>query len=330
MSTVHYAWHLSQTRVPAAWDHARGDGAVIAIIDDAVDSAHPEFAGRIVSPRDISTGAGAARGVEWEPHGTKCAGVACAGGSRVFGVAPGALLMPVRVPSLHARLGSEEEAEAIRYAAREGADVICCAWGPSCEPPEAHPLPAHTARAIDWAADHGREGKGCVVVWAAGNAGSDTALDGYADNPRVIAVGACNDGGRRSTYSDWGDALFCVFPSSDPGDPRAVHKEIVTTTPSGSFALGETWYTDSFGMTSAACAGVAGVCALIVSANPALTGQQIREILRDSCVKITPEEAGYDERGHSPYYGYGRPDALAAVHLALEAAPRGRGPPARG
>ena len=89
-----------------------------------------------------------------------------------------------------------------------------------------------------------------------------------------------------------------------------------TTTPTGSFTLGETWYTDSFGLTSAACAGVAGLCALIISANPALTGQQVREVLRDSCVKISPEHADYDENGHSLYYGFGRPDALSAVRLA--------------
>ena len=79
---------------------------------------------------------------------------------------------------------------------------------------------------------------------------------------------------------------------------------------------GMTYLTTRFGFTSAACAAVAGICALIVSANPELTSDQVKQVLRDSCDKIDLEGGTYDERGHGPLYGYGRPDVARAVCLA--------------
>jgi hypothetical protein len=93
-----------------------------------------------------------------------------------------------------------------------------------------------------------------------------------------------------------------------------------TTVPRGSIADGEAFYTTRFGFTSAACAAVAGICALVVSANPNLTSPQVKAVLRDSCEKIDDASGTYDALGHSPLYGYGRPDVARAVELALQAA----------
>ena len=91
-----------------------------------------------------------------------------------------------------------------------------------------------------------------------------------------------------------------------------------TTAPIGSLADGEAYYTTRFGFTSAACAAVAGICALIVSANPALSAAEVKAVLRDSCDKIDLEGGTYDANGHSPLYGYGRPDVARAVELARQ------------
>jgi subtilisin family serine protease len=313
-----HQWHVRQVSGGKAWTVTRGERAVIGVIDEGFDHAHPEFRGRIYRPLNVVTGGSDVRALEWSAHGTKVAGVACAGGIEVTGIAPGASILPVRLPSVLVATGSEDEETAIRYVASAGADVICCAWGEPQQSLSEAELRPSTRDAIRDAVTRGRNGKGCVVVFAAGNEGAPISGNPYAANPDVIAVGACNDEDRRPGYSNHGSELFCVFPSSDPTDPNQIHREIATTTPTGSFTLGETWYTDSFGRTSAACAGVAGLCALIISANPGLTGEQVREVLRESCVKISPEDARYDEGGHSPYYGYGRPDALAAVLLAQE------------
>ncbi len=58
------------------------------------------------------------------------------------------------------------------------------------------------------------------------------------------------------------------------------------------------------------------MAALAISANPALTGTEVRDILRRACIKIDAQNGAYDTSGHSPFYGYGRLDAAAAVKLA--------------
>jgi subtilisin family serine protease len=181
---------------------------------------------------------------------------------------------------------------------------------------ESGALPPHTCDAIDYCLTHGRGGKGCVIIFSAGNDGTDLALNGYASHSGVIAVGACNCHGTRPAYSGWGDALWCVFPSNDPRDPVAARMTYLTTAPAGSLLDGEAFYTTRFGFTSAACAAVAGICALIVSANPSLSAFEVKDVLRRSCDKIDLEGGTYDERGHSPLFGYGRPDVARAVRLA--------------
>src|SRR5512143_1428915 len=290
----------------------------IAVVDDAIDTRHDEFAGRVAGEWDAATGSHSAIPIGWQPHGTKVAGLALAGGIAVHGVAPSASLLAVRVPALSTTLGDPTEAAGIRWAAEHGADVICCAWGPQNPNAQSGKLPEHTRAAIDWAIDHGRGGKGCVILFSAGNDSTDLALNGYASHPGVMAVGACNCHGKRASYSGWGDALWCVVPSNDPRDPIGAGMTYATTTPVGSFLLGATFYTADFGFTSAACAIAAGVCARILSVNPSLTSRAVRDVIAQSCRKIDIESGSYDERGHSPYYGFGCLDPVRAVDIALE------------
>jgi hypothetical protein len=152
------------------------------------------------------------------------------------------------------------------------------------------------------------------VVFSSGNDGGEIALNQYASHPGVIAVGACNCHGKHPAYSGWGDALWCVVPSNDPDDPMGADATYDTTTPVGSFLLGDTYYTGDFGFTSAACAIVAGICARILAARPHLTWREVREVIAASCVKIDEAGGSYDERGHSPYYGFGQVD-VSAVNL---------------
>jgi subtilisin family serine protease len=353
-------WHLKRTQiggriidahagVEAAHASALGEGIVIAIIDDGVDIDHPEFLapGKLVAPRDMTFAPPHPQAhdprpkdpdTRWtEDHGTACAGVACASGNDgASGVAPAAKLMPIR---LAAGLGSQQEAEAFKWAADNGADVISCSWGPAdgdwwdpTDPTHRQrtPLPASTKLAMDYAIANGRGGKGSIILFAAGNGNESVDNDGYASYDKVVAVAACNDRGGRSVYSDMGQAVWCSFPSSDAGWPEQEHPEPLTpgiyTTDrqsrlgynAGSPADGDTAgnYTNSFGGTSSACPGAAGVAALVLGVNPALTWNQVKDVLRQSCQKIDPRGGEYDAAGHSRFYGYGRLDAQQAVALA--------------
>ncbi len=354
-------WHLQKTRidnrtidahvnVKDAWDISTGKDVVIAVIDDGVDIDHEEFniPGKIVHPRDATLKTNDPRPKDLhysENHGTACAGVACAAGQHnASGVAPEAKLMPIRLVS---NLGSQNEADAFAWAVDHGADVISCSWGPSdgdwWNPNDSlHnqvvPLPDSTRLALDYAVRKGRNGKGCVITWAAGNGNENVENDGYASYDKVIAVAACNDRNTRSVYSDFGKSVWCAFPSSDFGHAPFNHPEPLTSgiwttdrqgsagynpgvlNPAASDPPGDEHgnYTETFGGTSSACPGVAGIAALILAANANLRWDEVKDILRQAADTIDPEAGNYDSDGHSPFYGYGRPDAGKAVRLAQD------------
>lgn len=342
-------WHLKSTTingrritahaaVESAWELSQGEGAVIAIIDDGLDMTHEEFAssGKIVAPRDVTAANGNPTPHNGDDHGTACAGVACADGNfGAAGVAPKSRIMPIRLAS---GLGSQAEADAFVWAAQHGADVISCSWGPADgdwwnpnDPMHNQkvPLPDATRLAIDWAIRNGRNGKGSVITWAAGNGGESVENDGYASYDNVIAVAACNDQNTRSAYSDTGASLWCAFPSNDVTD-TALTPGIWTTDRSGREGYnpgdndqGDTGgnYTNSFGGTSSACPGAAGVAALVIARNPHLRWDEVKDILRRSCDKIDNSNGNYNAQGHSTLYGYGRLNAKKAVELAMPTRP---------
>ena len=357
-------WHLQEitvngTNIDAhpniekAWEMTKGSDIVIAIVDDGVDIDHEEFSGdnKVVSPRDVTEQINDPRPKDpfaffdvFDNHGTACAGVACASGNNASGVAPDARLMPIRFAS---GLGSQAEADAFVWATDQGADVISCSWGPEdgewWNPSDPQhdvvaPLPDSTRLAINYAVENGRNGKGCVITWAAGNGNENVENDGYASYDKVIAVGACNDRNKRSIYSDFGESVWCCFPSNDFGYAPLAHPEPISSgiwttdregaagynpgiiSPFDSDPPGDDSgnYTENFGGTSSACPGVAGIAALILSANPDLYWYQVKDILALVAVKIDSSAGSYDSYGHSPFYGFGRPDAAKAVRIAKE------------
>ena len=338
-------WHLKSTVIgkrkisagvsaDIAHKTTKGEKTTIAIIDDGVDIHHVEFnqPGKIVWPRDISLNSTDPMPKNRDDnHGTCCAGVACAAGiNKACGVAPLARLMPIRCISY---LGSKDEAFAIVHAVDKGADVISCSWGPedgdwwstrSKLHGRRHPISPLTNDAINYAVKKGRKGKGCIIVFAAGNGNETCDPDKYISHPEIIAVSACNDRGKKSVYSDYGKCVWVCFPSDDYKAKNFRHPAPLTTGIWTTDRVGKKGhkqkhfanYTADFGGTSSACPGVAGVCALILSANSKLTYKQVKDILRLTADKIDPEKGNYNENGHSEKYGYGRVNAAKAVELA--------------
>ncbi len=313
-------WFLDKVGVFDAWseDQSRGANVTVAICDDGVDVQHPEFLGRVVAEFDFESYV--EDGSPKDPasnHGTACAGVAVAAGIAASGAAPRANLMAVRFPDT---VGGIDEARMFEWMADNGADVINCSWGPESGVPQA--LAPTVRAAIRYCVTQGREGRGIPILWAAGNGDELVSDDGYATNPDVMAVAASTEQDTRAPYSEYGPEIFIAAPSS--GDNTPAQRRIFTTDRlgasgynPGSTGLGDATgsYVNDFGGTSAAAPLAAGVCALMLSANPELSVGQVRRILKETAVKIGDDYVD----GHSPNFGYGRIDSAAAVRAAKDA-----------
>jgi subtilisin family serine protease len=334
-------WHLQNTsqgggvsgadaKVVEAWQVTMGDpGIRIAIIDDSVEKAHPDLADNYIAGRYYNGFTGE---FEDDPsphnggerHGTSCAGVACAAANDIGGrgAAPGCGLIGVHIWDASAA----QTAEAFYYCAEQDAAVISCSWSW-----QSRQVFSAVAAAINDVAVNKRQGKGIVVLFAAGNE-YDEIDDNqwFAELPTVICVGATNWRDDHSAYSNHGPELDVVAPSSDSDTRGALSIETTDNTDGmpkipgrayAGYALGD--YTGNgdtgFGGTSSATPLVAGVCGLILSVNPHLTAQQLRDVLLATADKVpgvgTP--ANYDlASGHSLFYGYGRVNAKRAVERA--------------
>lgn len=324
-------WHLENLGGPGltagadvsatdAWDITRGDRNItVAVIDDGFDIGHPDFAstGKIRAPRDFGQGDADPSPVSFnDNHGTACAGVAVAdeNGTGVVGAAPECGLMPIRWSS---SVSDSDIRDQFDHPRLNGADVISCSWGVNSE---FFTLSTSMKRSIERAATEGRNGKGCVIVFAAGNDNHDIddpphTRDGFAIHPDVIAVAASNSRDKKSHYSNFGDDIWICAPSSGFGGLG-----IVTTDRRGGsgYQSGDYTTVERFGGTSSATPLVSGVCALMLSANPDLTAVEVKEILKDTAEKIDPNGGDYDGNGHSRIYGFGRIDAQRAVQAARD------------
>ncbi len=349
--------------VEKAWDITRGNRSiVVAIADDAIDSNHLDFQGKgkIVAPRDFKDNDFLPLPESYEEsHGTACAGIAVAEetGTGIVGVAPGCALMPIRTTGM---LDDDGIEELFDWAIKNNASVISCSWGAAAV---YFPLSLRQRAAINHAATEGRGGKGCVIVFAAGNAnrpvngtifernwpsnllrGPTNWLGGFTVHPDVITVSACTSLGKKSAYSNWGTNISVVAPSNNapPGmwfeqtGYISTGPNVTEDTPGlGIFTddlLGEAGYetgdfVSEFGGTSSACPVVAGVAALILSANPNLTAQEVKRIIEDTGDKIIDRDPDpqlgmrlgtYDTNGYSQWFGYGKVNAFKAVQAAQQ------------
>ncbi|MCE7043290.1 S8 family serine peptidase [Dyadobacter sp. CY312] len=304
-------WAARMIGLRESWKTTKGKGARICIIDDGIDLSHPAFnnRNRFVRSKDMtcSEEVDASHKDDSEMHGTACASIACGDDDEILGVAPEADLLVVRSKGL----GSVLESEAIFWAVEHGADIISCSWGPPdgslILPPETyyhHPLPDHTRLAFEYATTKGRNGKGCLIFFAAGNGNEPVEYDGYACNDYVMAIGAVNKEGSLTTYSDYGEKLFCCFPSSEISIEN--QQQLLTYGLSVADRLGikgysETDYNSGFGGTSASCPGMAGVAALMISANPHLTLNQYKQLMQAAC--YLPKAIAIPELRKRPGYG---------------------------
>ena len=251
-------WHLRNTgqrsgtagydlNVTSVWDQTVGGvplrgtpDEVIAIADDGVEIGHPDLAANVVPGRswdwadaDGDPSPSRAWG-DGQFHGTACAGVAAARGFNglgVSGVAPAAGLVGYKflISGVDSDAVEAEVLAAVRPdpGNRDVVDIVNNSWGPYDDRHLEGPGPLVEAALQDGVAN-GRDGRGLIYVWAAGNGrqeDDDVNFDGFANSRYTIAVGSITNRGTVAPYSEDGAPLMVVAPSSDgiPGDAARHH-----------------------------------------------------------------------------------------------------------
>ena len=309
---VHKQWGLYNAsnegydiNVSPAWNYATGQGVKVAVVDGGFDIHHKDLAENIytnydVVERDKSDSIYIWSNFDDQNHGTRCAGIIAAvrnNGINITGVAPDAKLLAVSSLPDGVYL-----ADAINWAWKNGADIISCSW--HCD------LNPKMAEALDSAIVRGRNGKGCIVVFSAGNngrAGGENTITWPASyRKEIISVANIQKNGAIASDSSYGSSLFITAPGT--GILTTVRNDKISNSKSG---------------TSLAAPHVAGVAALILERNSKLSLNQVREILARTAKKIgkdrliVGEDYVYDvvkEFGLWNWYcGYGLVDAYEAV-----------------
>ena len=257
-------------------------------------------------------------------------------GLGIVGAAPACRLMPVR---WGVDLADREVEAWFAYVRDQGAWVVSCSWSAQAS---FFPLGTRRAQAIERCAREGRNGRGTVICFAAGNENRDVnapaqgSVNGFAIHPDVMAIAACTSRDERVHYPNFGKEIAVCAPSSGRGG-----RGILTSDVTGMFvgngqqvnagySAGD--YTETFGGTSSATPLVVGICALLLSINPNLTGGAVRDIIQGTARKIGPADE-YDANGHSLLFGYGCVDAQRAAQAALaslSSAPQSAVSPKRG
>ena len=352
-------WHLQNTgqlaahigmdaNVLPAWNAGyKGKGVIVGIVDDALQVSHPDLQPNyissastdLVAPHNLSN-----RADPSNAHGTSVAGVVAGSGIGSAGVAPEASIAGIWL--LGDSTDPEDEAmEASAFVFKN--DVISVknnSWAKPLDARSLGTLGPIVVGALEEATTHGRNGKGEILVFAAGNdydyLGLQGNKSGFANNVNVLAVSAVTAFGRFAYYSEYGAHVVACAPSSGSfNEPSVVTTDrFLEPLPVGGqddigynaghtpYDLANVAYTENFSGTSSAAAVTSGVVALMLQANPSLGWRDVKEILLRSGTQMEPTSPEWVTRQggrpsvpwikHHPKYGGGLVNAASAVSLA--------------
>lgn len=303
-------WNLHGTKgisAPEAWQTTQGAGVTVAVIDSGIVK-HPDLDANVLPGYDFITEPAIARDGNgrdsdptdqgnWEEegvcdsgseasesnwHGTHVAGsiAAVMNNKRgIVGVAPSTKILPVRALGMCGGYDSDI------------ADAMVWAAGGTVEGVPANSNPAKiinlslggegTCPATYSKAIAEVNKRGAILVVAAGNDGQDTSKVAPANCGGSIVVGATDQNGKRSDFSNYGKIVDVSAPGSN----------IMSTVDLGTTVSTGAGYTEYDG-TSMAAPQVAGVIALMKSVDPSLNAERAKQILKQSSKPLTCDVNG--------------------------------------
>jgi len=275
-------WALTKIHASEAWDATTGDNNVIvADLDTGLDTSHQDFQNRTIrTVGGINDGNG---------HGTHTAGTIAAmtnNGLGVAGINWNVTLLPIKVIGDDGHGSGTVIAAGIRQAVDNGAKVMNMSIG--SRDPEL--CPNLYKDAFNYAYS-----KNVTAVVAAGNASSDAAGYTMANCPHVIVVSATGSNNQFARYSNSGSLVTVAapggYPDHDNNGDGVIDTKDCQGTAGASGCILSTWpgnrYISIVG-TSMATPHVTGLVALMLSKNPNLTPDQIKQILTSTADDLGP------------------------------------------
>lgn len=271
-------WYHQIIGTEDAWNVTTGsDDIVVAVIDDGIDLHHRDLKNQIIAPYDVVLNSTSRISVG--EHGTHVSGIIAStmnNGVGGTGIAPNIKIMPINVFDGENALYSDVIA-GIQYAIDQDADIINLSIG-GTDPSEM--LNEAIQRAYE---------AGILIIAAAGNEG-ENMYDYPAAYDHVLAVSATDSYDRLADFSNYGSYIDLAAPGTD----------IYSTLPHNQY--------EYMSGTSMATPVIAGVAALVWSANPSLTNTQIEEQLYKTADDLGPV-------GRDIFFGNGRINAEKAVKI---------------
>ncbi|PKK89472.1 MAG: hypothetical protein CVV64_13730 [Candidatus Wallbacteria bacterium HGW-Wallbacteria-1] len=298
-------WSVALVNADKTWNELgiTGKGVTLGIIDTGIFADHPDLKGKVTLFRDFSKNAEgeAVAPYDDQGHGTHCAGTICGGSESgtAIGVAPDARLV---VGKSFTSSGSSSDGALMgamqwmldpdgKADTDDAPPLVSNSWGSS----------EQTSRTY-WKIIEAWRAAGIFPLFAAGNSGPGAKTVGTPGGyPHSFAIGATNNRDGIASFSSRGPIVWdgeeLVKPNvSAPGENiRSAGHRGGYTTKSG---------------TSMATPNVAGVIALLLSAEPSLSIDDIWRTLEE-----TTDDLG--DRGRDNIFGTGRVDAFRAAQRVL-------------
>jgi thermitase len=307
-------WALQRVGAACAWQHTTGSADVtVAIVDSGVDMKHPDLVDRLRDDgRDFV-------GNDDDPsdengHGTNVAGIVAAtlnnnqGG---VGLAPGVMILPVRVMNAKGFGSDRAIARGVRYAADKGAKVINLSLGATLT------IGADTESDQVISAIHYAQDKGALVVVAAGNdfVPLPNAIVGE-NNPDALVVAATDEDDVKADFSNSGAWIGIAAPGVHILSTMPTYEVYLTSAAVPSDERFEQDY-DYMSGTSQATPMVSAMAALLFSAHPDWDARQVATAIKEHAASIAKQNRRLVAKG---FLGAGRIDACAALGGQVAAA----------
>lgn len=311
-------WHLTNNKsyvhinVEDAWSLGyTGQGVVIAVVDDGIETTHGDIKDNYVHNASYNfnyDNDNVNPKSTYDYHGTSVAGCAAArDDGEVCGVGVAYRAGISGIVLLQGPVTDAMEASALQYQLDIN-DIYSNSWGPTDNAQNLVGPGVLSKMALEKGIKDGRNGKGAIYVWAAGNGGSrgdNCNYDGYASWRKAMTISSVTPTGTSPSFAENCSSILAVTPSTGIRTSR-INNTCVQT----------------FSGTSASAPIGAGIIALLLEANPDLNWLDVQRVIVETSIKVDENHEDWVQNGAGYWvnhrYGYGLISASKAINRAIE------------